>query len=90
MSQKHDNHEQTEKKSSGEGAERTKVRECFSRMPNCCSTDMAETTSKECPCSTFIKRHRVAVYAGFTGIALALLTIPVGAVLGIIAFFRTF
>ena len=89
MSQTHDNHEQTEEKSR-EHADRTKVSECFSKMPKCCGTDMAELTSKECPCRTFIKRHRVAVYAGFAGIALALLTIPVGAMLGIIAFFRTF
>ena len=90
MSQRHDNPEQTEKKSSKETAARTNAGECFSEMPNCCSTEMGEMMSKGCPCKTFIKRHRVAVYTGFTGVALALFTIPVGAVLGIIAFFRTF
>ena len=90
MSQRHDNPEQTEKKFSKEGAERTMAEEYPSKMPKCCSTDVAEMMSKGCPCKTFIKRHRVAVFTGFTGAALALLTIPVGAVLGIIAFFRTF
>jgi len=76
MSQRHDNPEQTE--------------ECPSKMPKCCSTDMAQMMSKGCPFKTIIKRHRAAVYTGFAGVGLVLLTIPVGAVLGIIAFFRTF
>lgn len=45
--------------------------------------------SKGCPVKTAIKRHPVAVYTGLTGVALALLTIPIGALLGVIAFFRT-
>ena len=80
MSQKHDNHEQTEKKSD----------KCFSKIPDCCSTDMGEMMSKGCPFKMVIKRHRAAVYAGLAGVGLVLLTIPIGAVLGIIAFFRTF
>jgi len=90
MSQRNDNPEQTKQKSSEEATERTKADECLSKMPKCCSTEMGEMMSKGCPFKTIIKRHRVTAYTGFTGVALALLTIPIGAVLGIIAFFRTF
>jgi len=43
----------------------------------------------ECPCGSIVRRHPVATFAICTVMGLALLVIPVGAILGIIAFLRT-
>jgi hypothetical protein len=63
--------------------------EIKSGMAGCCGPEMNEMM-KECPCGSFMKKHRLAFFAAFTGIGLVLLTLPVGVILGIIAFFRTF
>ena len=61
----------------------------FSAMASCCGS-MAPEEGRGCPCTSFFEKHRVAVFATLSALGLALLTIPLGAVLGIIAFFRTF
>jgi len=59
-----------------------------SRMSfNCCGTRMSDAMA-ECPCGSFVRRHRVATFAICTVMGLALLVIPAGAILGIIAFLR--
>jgi hypothetical protein len=59
------------------------------KMAECCGPTMKEEM-QDCPCGSFLKKHRVASFAALTGIGLVLLTVPVGVILGIIAFFRTF
>ena len=54
----------------------------------CCGTRMSDAMA-ECPCGSIVRRHPVATFAICTVMGLALLVIPVGAILGIIAFLRT-
>jgi hypothetical protein len=58
-------------------------------MSTCCGSDETEGTSRRCPCTSLVRRHPVAVYVGLTIVAAMLLSIPVGALLGIVAFIRT-
>ena len=54
----------------------------------CCGTDMGDVTA-ECPCSSIVRRHPVISSAILAVVGLAFLAVPAGAILGIIAFFRT-
>jgi hypothetical protein len=36
-----------------------------------------------------LKRHRVAIYTALIGLGLAVAVLPIGWILGVIAFFRT-
>ena len=77
------NHEQqTEQASKREGTGDHRI------SFDCCGTRMGEVMAK-CPCGSIVRRHRVATFAICTVMGLALLVIPVGAILGIIAFLRT-
>jgi hypothetical protein len=42
-----------------------------------------------CPCGEMLKRHRVAIYTALIGLGLAVAVLPIGWILGVIAFFRT-
>ncbi len=42
-----------------------------------------------CPCGAALERHRLAIYSAVVGLGLAILVLPIGWVLGVIAFFRT-
>jgi hypothetical protein len=44
---------------------------------------------RACPCGTVLERHRLAIYSAVVGLGLAMLVVPIGWVLGVIAFFRT-
>jgi hypothetical protein len=57
--------------------------------PAGCCGEISNQTEQGCPCTSMMKKHpRVArVICGTVG--LLILTVPIGAVLGIIAFVRT-
>lgn len=55
---------------------------------DCCGTWMNDATA-ECPCGSFARRHPVVTSAILAVMGLAVLVIPAGAILGIIAFLRT-
>jgi hypothetical protein len=60
-----------------------------SRMSiDCCGTRMDDAMAG-CRCTSIMKRRPVATFAVCTLMGLALLVIPIGAILGIIAFLRT-
>jgi hypothetical protein len=60
-----------------------------SRMSfDCCGTQMGDAMAG-CRCGSIMRRHPFATFAICTVMGLALLVIPVGAILGIIAFLRT-
>ena len=54
----------------------------------CCGETTAET-EQACPCTTAMKKHPWAAAAACATMGLLLLTVNAGAILGIIAFFRT-
>jgi hypothetical protein len=56
---------------------------------DCCSSMMGEEMG-ECPCASAMRRHPFITAAVVTFMGLALLLVPAGAILGIVAFFRTF
>jgi hypothetical protein len=55
---------------------------------DCCGTRM-DGEMAECPCGSMMRRHPVVMFAILAVMGLALLLIPAGAILGIIAFFGT-
>lgn len=55
---------------------------------DCCGTEMPETMTG-CRCGDVMRRHPFAASVFLLIMGLALLVIPAGAVLGVIAFFRT-
>jgi hypothetical protein len=55
---------------------------------DCCGTRMGDAMA-ECRCGSIMRRHPLAAFVICTVMGLALLVIPVGAILGIIAFLRT-
>lgn len=60
-----------------------------SRMSfDCCGTRISDAMA-ECRCGSIMRRHPFATFAICTIMGLALLVIPAGAILGIIAFLRT-
>ena len=57
---------------------------------DCCSPRMADAMPESRYwCGSILRRHRVAAFTICTILGLALLAIPVGVILGIIAFLRT-
>ena len=89
MSKEQNKPDQGKERSAGREDEPEPCGTNFSEMAGCCGPEAADMM-RHCPCASWVKRHRVAFYATFIVIGLALLTVPAGAVLGIIAFFRTF
>ena len=60
-----------------------------SRMSfDCCGTRIGDAMA-ECRCGSIMRKHPFAAFAVCTVMGLALLVIPVGVILGIIAFLRT-
>jgi len=55
---------------------------------DCCGVRMDEDTTG-CACGSIMKRHPFVTFAIGTVMGLALLVIPAGAILGILAFLRT-
>ena len=89
MSEKRDRTDQGKERSAGREGEQGPCATSPFEMSGCCDPDGVDMM-RHCPCASWAKRHRVVFYGTLMGIGLALLTVPVGAVLGIIAFFRTF
>ena len=56
---------------------------------DCCGFRMGDSMTRW-PCGSIMRRHPVVTSAFLTLMGLALIVIPAGAILGIIAFFRTF
>ena len=54
----------------------------------CCGPETAQMM-ESCPCGSFLKRHWLAAFAGFSLILLMFLVSQVGGALGIVAFVRT-
>ena len=86
MSTNHIPNEQHEKRS---GAE-------FAGMP-CCSEGLGwsgpsgseKQMMRACPCAGWLGRHRLAAYTALAVVGLGFLTLQVGWILGVVAFFRT-
>jgi len=55
---------------------------------DCCGAGVRQAMAG-CPGHSFMKRHPILASAMLVGMGLAVLVIPAGAVMGIIAFFRT-
>jgi hypothetical protein len=55
---------------------------------DCCDIRMGDAMA-ECPCGSIMRRHPVVTSAFLGVMGLAVIVIPAGAILGIIAFFRT-
>ena len=55
---------------------------------DCCGTRVGDAMA-ECRCGSIMRRHPFAYFAICTVVGLALLLIPVGVILGIVAFLRT-
>jgi len=58
------------------------------RSFDCCDTRMSDAMAV-CPCGSVMRRHPVVMSAILAVMGLGVLVIPVGAILGIIAFLRT-
>jgi hypothetical protein len=71
----------------GSADAKTQCTDAFAGMRGCCDSVM-EGSPRACPCKSVLARHRVAVYAFLALVTAALLTVHVGAILGILAFFR--
>jgi hypothetical protein len=56
---------------------------------DCCGARIGEEMTG-CPCGSMMRRHPVVTFTVLTLMGLAVLVIPAGAILGIIAFLRTF
>lgn len=56
---------------------------------DCCGMTMDDQMAG-CPCGSMMKRHPVVTFTVLTLMGLAVLVIPAGAIMGIIAFLRTF
>ena len=54
-----------------------------------CCGEISAYTEQACPCTTVMKKHPWAAVAACVTMGLLLLTVNAGAILGIIAFFRT-
>lgn len=57
--------------------------------PAGCCGEMTAEPEQACPCTTAMKKHPWAAVAACAVMGLLLLTVNAGAILGIIAFFRT-
>jgi len=58
------------------------------RMFECCGADMSGMMAGS-PCGSFMRRHPFVTTVILAAAGLALLAVPTGAILGIIAFVRT-
>ncbi len=56
---------------------------------DCCGITMGDGMAG-CPCGSIMKRHPVVTFTVLTLMGLAVVVIPAGAILGIIAFLKTF
>jgi hypothetical protein len=56
---------------------------------NCCGVKTVDGMAG-CPCGSMMRRHPVMTFTVLAFMGLAALLIPAGAILGIIAFLRTF
>lgn len=54
----------------------------------CCGTEVGGMMAA-CPCGSFMRRHPVLTSTILAAMGLVVLAVPAGAILGIIAFFRT-
>ena len=54
----------------------------------CCGTEVGGMMAA-CPCGSFMKKHPVITSTILVAMGLVFLAVPAGAILGIIAFFRT-
>jgi len=55
---------------------------------DCCGVRMGDEMAG-CPCGSMMRRHPVVTFTVLTLMGLAVLVIPAGAILGIVAFFRS-
>jgi hypothetical protein len=55
---------------------------------DCCGTGMGDAMA-ECPCGSIMRRHPVITALILSLMGLVALLVPAGAILGILAFFRT-
>jgi len=54
-----------------------------------CGPEGMQQMISRCPCASVFRRHRLAAFAMMVGVALALVALPIGTILGVVAFFRT-
>ena len=57
--------------------------------PGGCCGEISNQTEQGCPCTSIMKKHPRVAGAICGTVGLLMLTVPIGAVLGIIAFVRT-